>query len=169
MRHPASGSSPSVASPPSRRPRQFPTQGQPIRPPNLPNRSPSPKSWPISSGRATSAAKLCEWLGKKGSRQWIDGFGLASASGIALEDIEYQAVLGRNWLSPWVEGGRFCGSCGMALPLLEIKVRLKGAAAKAFETSYSATFMDGSAVGPVIGGEACRCPPPPIARNIYEL
>lgn len=100
--------------------------------------------------------KLGEWLGIRGSRQWVEGFGLAPANGVALEDIEYQAVLGRNWLSPWVEGGKFCGSRGMALPLLGIKVRLKGAAARAFECSYSATFVDGSAVGPVSGGEACE-------------
>ena len=56
---------------------------------------------------------------------------MGAAKGIAPEDIEYQAVLGRNWLSPWVEGGKFCGSRGMALPLLGLKVRLKGAAAKA--------------------------------------
>ncbi len=101
---------------------------------------------------------LGDWLGIKGSRQWIEGFGLAPANGIALQDIEYQAVLGRNWLSPWVEGGKFCGSRGMALPLLGLKVRLKGAAAKAFECRYSATFVDGSAVGPVNGGEACEAP-----------
>lgn len=100
--------------------------------------------------------KLGEWLGVKGSRQWVEGFGLAPANGVALEDIEYQAVLGRNWLSPWVEGGKYCGSRGMALPLLGIKVRLKGAAARAFECSYSATFVDGSSVGPVSGGDACE-------------
>ena len=99
---------------------------------------------------------LGDWLGLKGSRQWVEGFGMAPANGVALEDIEYQAVLGRNWLSPWVEGGKFCGSRGMALPLLGLKVRLKGAAAKTFECSYSATFIDGSAVGPVSGGETCE-------------
>lgn len=99
---------------------------------------------------------LGAWLGIKGSRQWIEGFGLAPANGISLQDIEYQAVLGRNWLSPWVEGGKFCGSRGMALPLLGLKVRLKGAAAKAYECTYSATFVDGSAIGPVSGGAACE-------------
>lgn len=44
----------------------------------------------------------------------------------------------------------------MALPLLGIKVRLKGAAAKTFECTYSATFVDGTEVGPVNGGEACE-------------
>jgi hypothetical protein len=100
--------------------------------------------------------KLGEWLGAKGSRQWVEGFGLAPVDGVAAEDIEYQAVLGRNWLSPWVEGGKFCGSRGMALPLLGLKVRLKGAAAKAYECNYSATFVDGTEVGPVNGGEACE-------------
>ena len=65
-------------------------------------------------------------------------------------------MLGRGWLSPWIEGGKFCGSRGMALPLLGLKVRLKGAAAKSHECSYSATFVDGSTVGPVPGGETCE-------------
>jgi hypothetical protein len=100
--------------------------------------------------------KIGDWLGVKGSAQWVEGFGMAPTDGVPLEDIEYQAVLGRNWLSPWVEGGKFCGSRGMALPLLGLKVRLKGAAAKTYECSYSATFVDGSAIGPVAGGEACE-------------
>lgn len=97
-----------------------------------------------------------EWLGRKGSRQWVEGFGLAPLAGLAPEDLEYQAVLGRNWLSPWVESGKFCGSRGMALPLLGLKVRLKGAAAKQFECSYSATFVDGTEAGPVAGGDPCE-------------
>jgi hypothetical protein len=96
-----------------------------------------------------------EWLGVKGSRQWVEGFGLAPLDGVAPEDLEYQAVLGRNWLSPWVEAGKFCGSRGMALPLLGLKIRLKGAAAKAYECSYSASFVDGSEIGPVGDGETC--------------
>lgn len=99
---------------------------------------------------------LGEWLGISGSRQWVEGFGLAPLDGFEPEDLEYQAVLGRNWLSPWVEAGKFCGSRGMALPLLGFKVRLKGTAAKTLECSYSATFVDGSSVGPVSGGETCE-------------
>ena len=77
-------------------------------------------------------------------------------AGIKPTDLEYQAVLGRGWLSPWIEGGKFCGSRGMALPLLGLKVRLKGSVAKTHECSYSATFVDGSSVGPVPGGETCE-------------
>ncbi len=99
---------------------------------------------------------LGEWLGVEASGQWIEGFGLAPLPDLAPEDLEYQAVLGRNWLSPWVESGKFCGSRGMALPLLGFKVRLKGAAAKTLDCTYSATFVDGTRAGPVPGGETCE-------------
>lgn len=101
-------------------------------------------------------AKLGEWIGRRGSRLWIEGFSLAPRDGLKPSDIEYQAVLGRGWMSPWIEGGKFCGSRGMALPLLGLKLRLKGNAAKTLECSYSATFVDGSSVGPVAGGETCE-------------
>lgn len=101
-------------------------------------------------------AKFGDWIGTRGSKLWIEGFGIAPTGELSPADIEYQAVLGRGWLSPWVEGGKFCGSRGMALPLLGLKVRLTGDAAKRFDCSYSATFVDGSAVGPVASGETCE-------------
>jgi hypothetical protein len=106
--------------------------------------------------RGDVGAVLGEWLGEKGSQRWIEGFAVAPTQDIQPTDIEYQAVLGRGWLSPWVEGGQFCGSRGMALPVLGLKLRLRGAAADAFDCSYSATFIDGSEVGPVKAGEACE-------------
>ena len=99
-----------------------------------------------------------EWAGSKGSGLWIEGFGLIPRAGIAATDVEYQAVLGRGWLSPWIEGGKFCGSRGMALPLLGVKIRLKGEAAKTHRCSYSASFVDGTSIGPVPGGETCEAP-----------
>jgi hypothetical protein len=102
------------------------------------------------------AGRLGEWIGTRGSRSWIEGFAVQPREGVALEDIEYQGVLGRGWLSPWVDGGKFCGSRGMALPLLGIRVRLKGAAARQWECRYEATFTDGSTSGPVSVEEPCE-------------
>jgi len=99
-----------------------------------------------------------EWIGKRGSRAWIEGFGISDKGPIAPGDVEYQGVLGRGWLSPWVDNGKFCGSRGMALPLLGLNVRLKGSAAKEFTVRYSASFIDGSVVGPVGEGTACEAP-----------
>lgn len=104
-----------------------------------------------------------EPLGEKGSGRWIEGFAIAPSSPVVPADIEYQAVLGRDWLSPWVEGGQFCGSRGMSLPLLGLRLRLRGEAAEKFDCSYSATFVDGSAAGPVAAGEACQ------AENLASL
>jgi hypothetical protein len=107
-------------------------------------------------GVGDQAARFNEWAGARGSRRWIEGFSLTPHEKIEPSEVEYQAVLGRGWLSPWIEGGKFCGSRGMALPLLGLKVRLKGAAAENYQCSYSASFVDGSAVGPVPEGEACE-------------
>jgi len=97
-----------------------------------------------------------DWIGTKGSGLWIEGFGFAAPDGTGIPELEYQAVLGRNWLSPWVEAGKYCGSRGMALPLLSLKIRLKGASAKNFDCTCSATFVDGSTVGPISAGETCE-------------
>nr|WP_246396188.1 glycosyltransferase [Gluconacetobacter tumulisoli] len=99
--------------------------------------------------RGDVAASLGEWMGKPGSQAWIEGFAISPASQVTAGDIEYQAVLGRGWLSPWASGGQFCGSRGMALPVLGLRVRLKGAAAGRFACTVAATFTDGTSVGPV--------------------
>lgn len=137
-------------------PARAPQTAQPAAPP--PSAAPvdSPEILAHIQRSGDVGCKIGDWLGQRGSRAWIEGFGIAPASGIAAEDIEYQGVLGRNWLSPWVEGGKFCGSRGMALPLLGMKIRLKGAAAKTHDLQYSATFVDGSTIGPVNAGETCE-------------
>ncbi|NVN43967.1 hypothetical protein HW537_08605 [Asaia siamensis] len=103
--------------------------------------------------RGDVLASIGEWMGEPGSQNWIEGFGIAPQSQIAPEDIEYQAVLGKGWLSPWAEAGQYCGSRGMALPILGLCVRLKNGAEDKFDIVLSATFTDGTRLGPVSGGE----------------
>ncbi len=107
-------------------------------------------------GMGDVGALLGDRLGEVGSKRWIEGFAIAPTQDIAPADIEYQAVLGRGWLSPWVEGGEFCGSRGMALPVLGLRVRLRGDAARDFECSYAASFTDGTEAGPVPSGASCE-------------
>jgi len=106
--------------------------------------------------RGDVGAHLGDWLGEAGSKKWIEGFGIAPTQLITPKDLEYQAVLGKGWLSPWVEGGQFCGSRGMALPILGLRLRLRGEAADKYDAFYSASFVDGTAVGPVAAGEPCE-------------
>lgn len=106
--------------------------------------------------RGDVGAKFGEWLGEKGSQNWIEGFLITPPAGIAPSDFTYQAVLGRGWLSPWVEAGQYCGSRGMALPLLGLRIRLSGEAAEQYEISYSASFIGGASSGPVSNDETCE-------------
>jgi hypothetical protein len=106
--------------------------------------------------RGDVGGQIGEWVGERGSKLWIEGFSVAPPPELKPEDLEYQAVLGRGWLSPWSQGGQFCGSRRMALPILGLRVRLRGAAAETFECAYSASFTDGAAVGPVAAGEPCE-------------
>ncbi len=102
-------------------------------------------------------AVLGEWIGDRGSKRWIEGFMiLPNTLGLTAADIEYQAVLGRGWLSPWSEGGTLCGSRGMALPILGLRVRLKGDAARKFDIAYEATFIDGTAATAKAAGDSCE-------------
>ena len=105
--------------------------------------------------RGDVVGALTEWMGEPGSQRWIEGFSLVP-NGIAPGDIEYQAVLGRGWLSPWSENGQYCGSRGMALPILGLRVRLKGAAATTHTLRVSASFTDGTRIGPVGAAETCE-------------
>ncbi len=95
-------------------------------------------------------------MGEPGSQSWIEGFAIAPNRLVELQDIEYQAVLGKGWLSPWSEGGQYCGSRGMALPILGLRVRLKGRAATTHTLRVSASFTDGSRVGPLADTETAE-------------
>ena len=106
--------------------------------------------------RGDVGAKFGEWMGMKGSQNWIEGFTVHAPEGIEPTELSYQAVLGRGWLSPWVDAGQYCGSRGMALPLLGIRVRLSGGAAEQYDISYSATFIGGASSGPVGNDETCE-------------
>ena len=106
--------------------------------------------------RGDVGAAFGAWLGEPGSNLWIEGFALNAPKGIDPKDLSYQALLGRGWFSPWAESGEYCGSRGMALPLLGLQVRLSGAAAEQYELRCSASFVGGGTAGPVGNDETCE-------------
>lgn len=107
-------------------------------------------------GRGDVGGRFGLWIGERGGKRWIEGFAVTAPAGLEAGDIEYQAVLGRDWISPWAEGGQFCGSRGMSLPLLGLRARLRGRAVATHELALEATFVDGTALGPVEAGEGCQ-------------
>ncbi len=99
-----------------------------------------------------------EWVGTPGSQLAIEGFSLTAPKDLEPGDLTYQAVLGRGWLSPWAESGQFCGSRGMALPILGLKVKLSDAAAKLYDLRYSASFVDGTKLADLGSEDSCETP-----------
>ena len=85
----------------------------------------------------------------------IEGFSITPGPDLPRDAIEYRAVLGQDWVSPWMEGGEFCGSRQMALPLLGVIVRLRGAAAADHSCQVWGRF-DGTEHGPFEDGAPCR-------------
>lgn len=134
-----------------------PAPGQPP----APAMAPPPAAVPMDimahiQTRGDVGVKFGTRLGETGSQNWIEGFAIAAPEGIKPADLSYQAVLGRGWLSPWVEAGEYCGSRGMALPLLGFRVRLTGEAATAYDITCEASFIDGTQAGPVGSDETCE-------------
>ena len=97
-----------------------------------------------------------DWTGTPGSGAPIEGFAIMPIGMIGPESIEYQAVLGHNWNTPWFSGGEFCGSRGLALELLGFRVRLTGDAAETYECSVWGSFVGKPEVGPVLNGDVCE-------------
>ncbi len=128
-----------------------------------PAAAPQPEPEPVKldfmahiQSRGDIGAKFGDWLGESGSNNWIEGFSIEAPAGLAAAELSYQAVLGRGWLSPWVEAGAYCGSRGMALPLLGLRIRLQGAAAEKYDITCAASFVGGAKAGPVGNDQTCE-------------
>ncbi len=115
-------------------------------------------------------ALLGDWVGEAEPGIWIEGLQITPPEGLAAEDLEYQVVLGKGWTSPWSQGGEFCGSRGMTLPVQGLRVALRGAAAKRWEVRCEAETVSGIALGPVGADELCGTEEPePLARIRLSL
>ncbi len=95
------------------------------------------------------------WGAAPDSEGAIEGFAVTLGPDLPRASIEYQAVLGQDWSSPWMEEGEFCGSRQMALPLLGARIRLRGQAAADFVCRVWGRF-DGAEHGPFEDGAACE-------------
>jgi hypothetical protein len=96
-----------------------------------------------------------QWVGRPGSGRQMEGFAILPSLDLAPEDIEYQAILGEDWSTPWVRGAEFCGSRNMGIALLGVRIRLVGPAAQLFECRYWGCFVNAGVIGPRTEGEVC--------------
>jgi hypothetical protein len=114
--------------------------------------------------RGDVVAGAGEWAGTPGSRLLLEGFAVMvdPQTGVGSEELEYQAILGDGWNTPWFAAGEFCGSRGLALPILGLRVRLNGHAAGLYQCTYWGSFVGPGEVGPIADGEACEADGQPM-------
>ena len=88
------------------------------------------------------------WIGVPGGNAPLEGFALtlAASPGVVLE---YSATLGQDWSTPWARDGEFCGSRGLGLPILGLRVRLAGPDAKELNLRCEVRFLGGQEIGPM--------------------
>ena len=96
------------------------------------------------------------WAAAPDSEDSIEGFSIRPGEGLPPDCLEYQAILGMDWASPWTGPGEFCGSRGLALPLLGFRVRMR----PPYDATHIATiwgrFAKAGEVGPFHDGDACE-------------
>ncbi len=98
------------------------------------------------------------WAGRIAPGLWIESFSVRPLDALAAKDIEYKALTGSGFETPWLSDEAMCGTKGMATPLIGFAVRLKrnGAAPVAYDCEYSGYFKSGLTVGPLRNGAPCR-------------
>jgi len=95
------------------------------------------------------------WATAPSGEAAIEGFSIAPGPGVPSGILEYNAVLGQDWVSPPVAGGGFCGSRQMSLALLGVRISLVGAAAENYLCRVWGRFQ-GKELGPFGSGEDCQ-------------
>lgn len=96
--------------------------------------------------------RIGEWVGIPGSGRFIEGVQ------IDLPGLEYRAVLGSNWVSPWVTAGKFCGTRELTLPIYGLVFRRTDDSNPDHGFTCNATFVDGTRVEKVPAGQPCTAP-----------
>jgi hypothetical protein len=98
------------------------------------------------------------WAGRVAPGLWIESFAVRPLDGFTAQEIEYKALTGSGFETPWLSDEAMCGTKGMGTPLVGFAVRLKrnGATPVSYDCEYSGYFKSGLTVGPLRNGAPCR-------------
>jgi hypothetical protein len=95
------------------------------------------------------------WVGNCGKKLRIEAFGIHPLERVAPTDIEYRAFGPNGRETPWIGGGKLCGTRGRSLPLTGFAIRLAASVRERFEIEYSGAFFESGLSGPFRDGEPC--------------
>jgi len=85
----------------------------------------------------------------------LEGFALGMEGAVPAGSVQYQAIMGPDWVTPWMSDGAFCGTRGVALPLRGVRVRLTPSM-KRHSVLVWGRFEKTGEVGPFGEGAACE-------------
>jgi hypothetical protein len=136
--------------------------------PPLPALRRSPEPPPLPAGetsvmmahvqsRGDRSGAVGSWLGERGSTLAIEGFAISLAADFP-GGFTYRAMMANGALSDIARNGEYRGTRGENLPTYGFLIALDGDFAEEYEVEYEATFIDGSAFGPVSAGTLCVSP-----------
>ncbi len=108
-------------------------------------------------GIGDTSVRMGEWAGENGSGLALEGFAIRPGTLLSPEEVEYQGTLGLEWDTPWFTSDEFCGSRGMALPLIGVRIRTLGEAAQQTVCRVWASFVGKGERGPFVQGALCAC------------
>ena len=109
------------------------------------------------------------WVGDLEGSRWIEGFTIAPPTTVEVPDLQYQAVLGKGWTSPWVAAGEYCGTRGLQIPIQGLRLRIGDDGRKeASVLAVSLRYADGSMQEALPVGALCALDPlqPVIALRV---
>ena len=120
-------------------------------------------------GVGDRSVPIGSWGGMPGSGRTIEGFVLRVEAGSPEAAFEYQAALGLEWDTPWFPTDEFCGSRGMMLPLLGVRIRAVDKGSEQLVCRYWGSFVGLGERGPFEQGALCACNGVPLEALRIEL
>lgn len=111
-----------------------------------------------------------DWLGDPAGSLWIEGFTIETPTGFDASGLQYQAVLGKGWTSPWVSTGEYCGTRGLQIPIQGLRLRLTDDSKNTKMLAVSVKYNDGTVQEAIPAGTLCALDPlQPITALRIEI
>jgi hypothetical protein len=98
------------------------------------------------------------WVGPRGQKRRIEGFGIRPLSQLWPRDLHYKAWHLGGIETAWVAGPQLCGTRGRGLPLIGFAIRVAPHLQSKFDVIYQGAFFTSGTVGPCRNGEPCHAP-----------
>jgi hypothetical protein len=95
------------------------------------------------------------WIGNRGRKLRLEAFSLRPLERFAPSEIEYKAYGPNGRETPWVSGGKLCGTRGRGMPLTGFAVRLAAHQSDRFGIEYQGAFFESGDSGPIRDGSPC--------------